>query len=1337
MCDVSRARRTWLRLALLTVAAGAMTVHVLAQPDQPRAAAPDPGGVRNLDARVGLRGLHVFVPREAQQAEVNDLRSVMPDLRAEFDQATGATRSLWNAGGYLTPADGRAPRAVAEDFVAARATLLGLSDADVVDVELTDSLHSRLTGVTHLYYRQRLGGIPVYNAQLQFNITKDGRILSINNSFLPSLTASVPTLRPAMDAASAVAFVAEHLGVDGVSPEVRASSPGERQDTSLAAPELSAEPIGAQLMLLPIQRGEARLVWNLQVWTLDGQHAFDFTVDAETGHIWTRIDWAAADQYRVYPRPVQSPGHATPVGTRALVSAPADATASPYGWHDTNGVAGAEFTTTEGNNVSAYADVDADNLPDTGSPPDCGASIECDFSIFLTLSPAFYKPAAVTNLFYWTNLVHDIQYRYGFDEAAGNFQVNTYGRGGAGADSVRAEAQDGNGINNANFATPPDGQQPRMQMYVWSHTSPYRDGDLDSGIIVHEYGHGISNRLVGGPSNVSCLGNAQQPGEGISDWLALVYTARSTDSASLARGIGSNVTGEPASGTGIRGLPYTIDNSVNPWTYASITSMSGPHAVGSVWAQGMWEVYWALVNAYGFSPDLHNATGGAGNQRAMLYHNEGLKFTSCSPGFTQVRDGIIQAAQLINGGADVCRLWFAFAGWGLGANAVNPSPSSTSGVVNGFNVPAACGGTANPGMSINDVAVVEGDSGPTTATFTVSLSHPSLGDSQVSYATAQGTATVPVFIFTAAEATDIPPSGAASPYPVTLNVSGVQGEITSLAVRINGLSHSESRDLDLLLVGPGGQASMFMSDLGQGIVNNVTLTFRDGAPDPPLELVSGTYAPTNRDDGLSDAMPAPAPAGDFGTALSVFNGSDPNGTWRLYVFDDGSGWSGELDGFSLLITPTIGPDFVHATGQVFFPAGTTSQTVSVAVNGDTIIEQDQTFFVNLSNPINATLVDAQGMATILNDDGLPTTVDDNYTTAFNTPLAVGAPGVLANDSSNGGGALSAQLLTNASHGVVSVNANGSFSYTPDGGFVGADAFTYRAVNGIGPGTVAQATIVVQDATTVQAPYNLRVDSVVGTTVTLRWDVPSIGPRPAGFVLEGGVGPGDVLASLPTGSDAPVFTFTAPTGSYFIRMHGVLGTDRSPASNEVPLHVNVPVAPSAPAGLTGLVDGSALSLAWTNTFAGGPPSGLVLDVSGSIVTSIPIGLSERFSFAGVPAGTYTLSLRATNAGGSSPNSNAVALTFPTACSGAPQPPANFVGFRIGRTVHVVWDAPTSGPAATGYVLRVSGAYAGSIPTAGRSVSGTVGPGTYHLSVAATNACGTSVATPEQTVTVPSP
>lgn len=124
----------------------------------------------------------------------------------------------------------------------------------------------------------------------------------------------------------------------------------------------------------------------------------------------------------------------------------------------------------------------AGNTLATGGPPRY-----TDFQSILVSVRTF--PVLSSELFYTCNEIHDLFYAYGFDEASGNFQEHNFGRGGLGGDAVVAMAQDGSGMNNANFATPPDGQRPRMRMYVWSGT-PYTDGDLEAGIVIHEYMHG-------------------------------------------------------------------------------------------------------------------------------------------------------------------------------------------------------------------------------------------------------------------------------------------------------------------------------------------------------------------------------------------------------------------------------------------------------------------------------------------------------------------------------------------------------------------------------------------------------------------------------------------------------------------------------------------------------------------------------------------------------------------------------------------------------------------------------------------------------------------------------
>ena len=848
----------------------------------------------------------------------------------------------------------------------------------------------------------------------------------------------------------------------------------------------------------------------------------------------------------------------------------------------------------------------------------------------------------MTNLFYWNNIVHDVQHRYGFTEAAGSFQVNNYGNGGLGNDSVRAEAQDGSGSNNANFMTPPDGSRPRMQMYTWTMTTPKRDGDLDAGIVVHEYGHGISNRLVGGPSNVSCLTNAQQPGEGISDWLSLVYTARAGDTATMGRGIGTYALGQPPTGQGIRAQRYSTDPAVNTWTYASVGGAAVPHGVGAVWAQGMWEVYWALVAQYGWSSDLYDATGGAGNQRAMLYHNEGLMNTACGPTFTQVRDGIIQAAQTINGGADVCRLWSAFAAFGLGVDAQSGGPSSTT-PLNGFSAPASCGGAPPPGVSIGDVSVAEGHSGTVNADFTVSLSAPSASPVTVAYRTANGSARSGVTTASVSNtlAISIPDAGAANFYPSTITVPAGAGGVQAIAVTLNGVSHAASDDLDVLLVGPGGQRVVLMSDAGAGPVSGASLTFRDDADGaiPAGGVASGTHLPTN--NGPGDVFTG-APPGPYGNALNDFVGAPASGAWSLFIVDDQAGASGAVSGGWTLHLGTSGNDFVSRRGTLTFPPGSTTQVVSVPVLGDTEVESTETFTVTLSSAGGAFIADDVATASIVDDEAM--------------------------------------------------------------------------------GTPEPAT-------------GLFVSSIVGNTVTLGWTPPFGGSPPTGYVVEGGIGPGEVGASIPTWSAMPSFTFVAPSGAFYVRLHTLAGASRSAASNEIRLFVNVPVPPSAPASVLGLVNGPTLALAWKNTFDGGAPTGLVLDVSGAIVTTIPLGLVDTFSFAGVPPGTYTLGLRAVNAVGASPSSTSLTLTFPGECSGPPDAATNVRVYRAGNTVHVNWDSPVAGTAPTGYVLNVAGGFAGSFGTSGRAMSGVVGPGTYHLSVVASNPCGNGPATPVQTVLVP--
>lgn len=268
------------------------------------------------------------------------------------------------------------------------------------------------------------------------------------------------------------------------------------------------------------------------------------------------------------------------------------------------------------------------------------------------------------------------------------------------------------------------------------------------------------------------------------------------------------------------------------------------------------------------------------------------------------------------------------------------------------------------------------------------------------------------------------------------------------------------------------------------------------------------------------------------------------------------------------------------------------------------------------------------------------------------------------------------------------------------------------------------------------PTGLEVVSVAERRVTLRWTPPIGGLTPTAYELRAGARPGDVLGALRLSGTDPVFTFDAPaSGLFFVRLHTVAGAAISGPSNEVPLLVQVAVPPSAPVALLGVVNGDELGLSWRNTFGGGEPTGLVLDITGSAAASVPLGLTDTFRFAGVPPGTYVFSLRATNTAGASAPSGSVTLTFPGPCSGVPPPPADVLATTSGRVLTVRWSPPTSGPAATSYAMHVaSSAFTGTVPVNGTVVSGAVPAGTYSIAVAAVNTCGTSSAPAAVVVTV---
>jgi extracellular elastinolytic metalloproteinase len=580
-----------------------------------------------------------------------------------------STYQLKNLGGYLTAPDNSDALVIAQRFLAKALTELHLDKGDVSDLRLTSRYTDSDTGMTHLYLRQTIGETEVLGSDVGVHVTADGRVLTVGSSLLRGVGAaqSLPPAQISLSPAQAVAIAAQYLELPAEEP-ILGQSP-----TDLDAPQLSQDLIHPELGY--VVADTPQMAWHFQLrLPAPSPDWYDLAVSASTGELLWAKNWTNSASYRVFAPPIVSPA----AGSAVLVNNPADSLASPYGWHDTDGAVGDEYTTTIGNNVSAQEDSDGDNQG--GSRPDGGAAMAFDFPFSATAEPSMYRPASTTNLFYLSNWMHDVNYRYGFTEAAGNFQTTNYGRGGAGGDAVIADTQDGSGMNNANFASPPDGYTPRMQMYLFNQSTPGRDGSVDDVIVLHEYAHGITSRLTGGPGVAGTLDTLQAGGmgEGWSDWWSLVLTMKASDTSTTRRPLANYVLGQTSSGKGIRRYPYSTDLNVCPLmlemygtggSYYGIQKSLEVHDTGEIWSAMLWDMTWYLIDSYGFDANVgsgYSAPNGAGNKLAIKLVMEALKLQPANPTFAQARDALLLADQIVNNNADYWELWAAFANRGFG-----------------------------------------------------------------------------------------------------------------------------------------------------------------------------------------------------------------------------------------------------------------------------------------------------------------------------------------------------------------------------------------------------------------------------------------------------------------------------------------------------------------------------------------------------------------------------------------------------------------------------------------------------------------------------------------------
>ncbi|KAI1262879.1 extracellular elastinolytic metallo proteinase [Xylariaceae sp. FL1019] len=546
--------------------------------------------------------------------------------------------------------DNLALRTAKRDSYIDTATELVKSVAPDATFRLVDDHYVGSNGVAHVNFKQTANGIDIDNADFNVNIARDDTVFSYGNSFytgqipdkrsigkrglsdaVKALTAATSTLQlPIKDASQAVAEA-----IEGIEAYALKGTSGAHKD-----PE-------AQLVYFVKSNGKLAMTWRIETdllnnWLLS-------YVDADNmKDIHGVVDWVADATFKVFPWGVNDPDE----GSRVTLTDPWDTTASEFGWLSDGTT---EYDVTRGNNAIAQTNLDGgDDYLDNYRPEEANDEFVYDWNV--QWDPAStYQNASL-----------------GFTEAAGNFEANNNGQGGKGGDFVILNAQDGSGTNNANFATPVDGQSGRMRMYLWTESTPYRDCAFEAGVIIHEYTHGLSNRLTGGPSNSNCLQTTEAGGmgEGWGDFMATAIRLKETDTRDTDYSLGAWVYNDPA---GIRTYLYSTNLQTNPYMYVTANTYNEVHDIGEIWATMLYEVMWSLIDKHGLStaqkPEFSDGVPTDGKFLTMKLVIDGMALQPCNPNFVQARDAILDADVALTGGENQCEIWTAFAKRGLGDGA--------------------------------------------------------------------------------------------------------------------------------------------------------------------------------------------------------------------------------------------------------------------------------------------------------------------------------------------------------------------------------------------------------------------------------------------------------------------------------------------------------------------------------------------------------------------------------------------------------------------------------------------------------------------------------------------
>ncbi|OWP02551.1 extracellular elastinolytic metalloproteinase precursor [Marssonina coronariae] len=538
---------------------------------------------------------------------------------------------------------------------------------------LLDGNYVGNNGIGHAHFKQTYNNLDIENADFGVHIGRDGTLFSYSESFYPleKPIFRYGTVEPIEPLQALRAVIKKHdfgIGLERASAVSNEPS-GVRSFTIEGTSGTKSAPKASLVYLKRKNKKgvvELELSWKLEIHT--NLNWLLIYIDASYGVELIGItDYISHATYNVFPWGTTDPSK----GSRAIEVDPEATSASKSGWIGNKNVA---TTKANGNNAICVTNWwDEEDLTE-GFSPDGGKSLNFDFPLDITQSdPSSYIAASSTQLFYTVNFYHDLLYLLGFNELAGNFQNDNGDRGGLGNDAVTLHPQDANGMNGAVFATPPDGQRPYMRLFLWNKTSPHRDPSFDTSIVIHEYTHGLTQRLTGGPSNPGCLAapEASSLGEGWSDFMATALQVKKGDTRNKDYVIGSWVSGDEK---GLREFPYSTNIENNYFFYAHANGLQDKHEIGAIWASMLYDVLWSFVDRYGMRDERlpefdFDGVPLDGRFLAMKLVVDALALQPCNPSFISARDSILYADEILTGAKNKCLLWAAFAQRGLGVTA--------------------------------------------------------------------------------------------------------------------------------------------------------------------------------------------------------------------------------------------------------------------------------------------------------------------------------------------------------------------------------------------------------------------------------------------------------------------------------------------------------------------------------------------------------------------------------------------------------------------------------------------------------------------------------------------